>query len=75
MGNVAITMKDKEVMVQRTAFPPPPKSPLREPRISKGTAHTTITKELVYNAPIAQSTQKAPGPNKINFEILCMIWD
>ena len=75
MGNIAITMKDKKVMVQRTAFPPPPKSLLREPRISNGIAHTTITKELVYNALIAQSTQKAPGPDKINFGILRIIWD
>ena len=62
-------------MVRKIAFPPPPKSTLREPRIPVGTAHLTITKEQVYNVLIAQSTQKAPGPNKINFGILRMIWN
>lgn len=74
-GNIAISMKDKKVMVQRTAFPPPPQSTLREPRISAGTAHTIITKELVQKALIAQSTQKATGPDKIKFGILRLIWN
>ena len=75
LGNIAISMKDKEAMVRKTAFPPPPKSTLREPRIPVGTAHLIITKEQVYSALIAQSTQKAPGPDKINFGILRMIWN
>lgn len=68
-------MKDKEVMVWRIAFPPPPKSLLRELRIPKKIAYTTITKKLVYNAFIAQFAQKVSGLNKINFGILYMIWD
>lgn len=55
MRNIAITMKDKEVMIQKIAFLPPPKSLLREPRISKGAAHTATTKERIYNTLIAQS--------------------
>ena len=73
LENIAISMKDKEAMVQKTVFLPPPKSILRKPRIPIGIAHLTITKKQVYNTLIAQSTQKAPGPNKINFGILCMI--
>lgn len=74
-GKIAISMKDKEVMVRRTAFPSPPQSTLREPRIPAGTAHTIITKKLVQKALIAQSTQKRPGPDKMNFRILRLIWN
>ena len=74
LGNIATSMKDKETLVRKTAFPPPPKSSLREPRIPAGTAHLSITKEQVYYALMAQSTKKAPGPDKINFGILRMIW-
>ena len=74
MGNIATSMKDKETLVRKTAFPPPPKSSLREPRIPASTAHLSITKEQVYYALMAQSTKKAPSPNKINFGILLMIW-
>lgn len=73
-GNIAISMKDKEHMVQRTTFPPPPRSTLKEPKISAGIAHTIITKELVRKTLLAQSTQKIPGPDKINFGILRLIW-
>ena len=68
-------MKDKKAMVQKTTFLLPPKSTLREQKIPVGTAHLTITKKQVYNALIAQSTQKAPGLDKINFGILRMIWN
>ncbi len=67
-------MKDKEYMARRTTFPPPPQSTLREPRIPTGIAHTIITKELVRKALMVQSNQKAPGPDKINFGILRLIW-
>ena len=56
LGNVAISMKDKEAMIQKTAFFPPPKSTLREPRIPTDIAHLTIIKKQIYNAVIAQST-------------------
>ena len=66
-------MKDKEAMVQKTAFFLPPKNILKEPRIPIDIAHLTITKKQVYNALIAQFTLKTSGPNKINFGILHMI--
>ena len=68
-------MKDKEAMVQKTAFFPPLKSTLREPKIFIGIAHLTITKKQVYNTLITQFTQKVPGSNKTNFGILRMIWN
>ena len=73
MENIVITMKDKKVIIQRTTFSLPPKSLLRESRIPNEIVHTTMIKELVYNALIAQSTQKSPRLDKINFGILRMI--
>lgn len=61
-------------MVRKTAFLPPPRSILREPRVPAGIAHTVITKELVWKAFMVQSTQKALGPDKIKFGILRLIW-
>lgn len=68
-------MKDKEAIIWKPAFSLFPKNTLREPRIPAAITHLSITQEQVYNAFIAQSTQKAPGPDKINFEILCIIWN
>ena len=74
LGNIAISIKDKEAMVQKTAFLLPPKSILREPKIFIDIIHLTIIKEQVYNTLIVQSTHKAPGLDKTNFGILRMIW-
>lgn len=62
-------------LIRKTVFPPPPKSSLREPRILAGMTHLSITRDHVYNALMAQSTQKALGLDKINFGILRMIWN
>lgn len=34
-----------------------------------------VTKELVYNSLMTQFTSKAPGPDKINFRILRLVWE
>ena len=67
-------MKNKEILVWKTAFPPLSKSSLKEPKIPARMVYLSITKEQVYNALIAQSIKKASGPDKINFRILGMIW-
>lgn len=74
-GNVATSMKAKEALVYRSAFPKPPISLEAEPLISSGIAHKRITEEKVYLALVIQAIAKAPGPNKINFRILRMIWN
>ncbi len=73
LGNVAVSMKDKEALVRKSAFPPPPKSDLRQPKILKGVVYQKITQDQVYCALVAQSTEKTPGPDKISFGILRMV--
>ena len=68
-------MKDKEALIRKTLFPPPPKSIIRELRIRTGLVYLGITKEQVYDALMAQSTKKAPGPDKIDFGIFRRIWN
>ena len=74
-GNIATSMKAKEALVYQSAFPKPPISLETEPLISSGIAHKGITEEKIYLALVTQAIAKAPGPNKINFRILRMIWD
>ena len=74
-GNTAVSMKAKEALVRKSAFPKPPTNLLELPVTSFGLAHTKITKEVVAQALMTQAATKAPGPDKINFQILQMIWD
>lgn len=72
-GNIATSMTAKEAFVCKSAFPKPPSDSRPDPRIESGIAHPTITKDIVSHALFSQSVTKAPGPNKINFQILRMI--
>ena len=67
-------MKAKEAMVRRSAFPKPPTHLIKPPVLSFGLAHANITEEMVAQALMTQAATKAPGPDKINFQILQMIW-
>lgn len=70
---MAIFMKDKEAMIQKTAFSLTSKSTLKEPKIFTWTAHLSIILKQVYCTLFAFSTQKAPGLDKMNCRILFMI--
>lgn len=66
-------MKAKKALVCKLAFPKPPKSLQPEPVVLPGIAYKRVTKVEVANALMFQSATKAPGPDKINFQILRMI--
>ena len=74
-GNTAVSMKAKEALVRKSAFPKPPINLVELPVISLGLAHTKITEEVVAQALVTQAATKTPGPNKINFQVLQMIWN
>lgn len=74
-GNVATSMKAKEALVCRSAFPKPPISLGPEPLVLPRVAHIGVTEVKIAHALMSQSATKAPGPDKINFRILRMIWD
>lgn len=62
-------------MVRKSAFPAPPVSPHNELVVQSGVAYNTVTNDIIHKALMIQSTSKAPGPDKINFRILRMIWE
>ena len=66
-------MKAKEDLVRKSAFPKSPSDHRPEPKIELGSTHTTITEDMISHALFSQSVTKAPGPDKINFQILRMI--
>ena len=74
-GNIATSMKAKEALVCKSAFPKPPASHNQEPSMIAGTAHLKITEEKIAYALMSQSATKAPGPDKINFQIIRMLWE
>lgn len=49
-GRIATSMKEKEKLVCKTAFPSPPKSDQCEPVVMPGVAHQTVTKDVIYKA-------------------------
>ena len=73
-GNIAITIKAKQALVCKSAFPKPPIGLAEPPVISLGMAHIKVTEETVSQALMTQAAIKALGPDKINFRILQMIW-
>ncbi len=71
---MAVSMKAKEALVRRSAFPKPPPNLFEPLVIPFGLAHTKITEEIVAQALTTQVATKAPDSDKINFQILQMIW-
>ena len=73
-GCSATSMTAKEALVRKSAFPKPPQNLKDEPVVVSGIAHMEVTQSIVAHALMSQSASKAPGPDKINFRILRMIW-
>ena len=71
--HIAVSMKAKEALVRKSAFPKP--SAICEVPPNIGTAHVKVTEEIVARALMTQVAAKAPGPDKINFRILQMLWN
>lgn len=72
--HTAISMKAKEALVHKSAFPKPPANLVELLILSSGMAHIKVTPEAVSLALITQAAMKASGPDMINFTILQMIW-
>ncbi len=68
-------MQAKEALVRKSAFSRPPPNFLKPPAIRLGLAYIKITEETVGQALLTQAATKAPGSDKINFQVLQMIWN
>lgn len=74
-GQIAISMKEKEKLMYKAAFPLPPKSDHLQPVVIPGVAHQKVTKDVIYMVFMIQSTLKVPRHDKIDFCILHVIWE
>ena len=73
-GQIATTFEEKEEMIRKVMYPEPPDENLPELTHIDGTAHEKVTRELVRKALFHQSIKKAPGPDRINFRALRLLW-
>lgn len=72
-GNIAVSMKTIKALVQRLAFPKMSTNLIEPPVTLFRSAYIKIYQEVIAQVLITQVATKAPGPDKINFQILQMI--
>jgi hypothetical protein len=70
---IATTTEEKEALVHEVIFPPPPDLGPGKP-VSPGSEHRHISRTIVERALFGQAVQKAPGPDRLNFKALQLLW-
>jgi hypothetical protein len=76
-GEFAIIMKEKEAIFHKMTFPEPMASSIN---IANSISHSInaissfIIEEDIEKALYKQSIKKAPGPDKLNFKALRLLW-
>ena len=73
-GSIAVTIEEKENLVRIASFPTPPSDDQEPLESIPGEAYNEVSKELVYRAIHLQSGKKAPGPDRINFRAIRLLW-
>ena len=71
---MTVSIKVKEALIKKSAFPKLPSNPVEPPIIILGLAYTKILEEMVTQALMTQMATKSPGLNEIDFWILQIIW-
>jgi hypothetical protein len=74
MGGMAVTLEEKEVAFRQSAFPPPPGGQHVQLPLG-GMAGDRVTKETIKEAILGQSVKKAPGPDRLTFRAIRLIWE
>ena len=72
--NLAVSMKAKEALIRKSAFPKPLPNFLETSTIPLGLAYTKITKDTMGQTLLTQAATKGPRLDKINFQVLQIIW-
>jgi hypothetical protein len=72
-GKQANTATEKEEMLRRESFPPNDNDQYYE-LPPAGSAHTRVTEQAVERALHSQSVKKAPGPDKLSFGAIRLLW-
>ena len=66
-GNIVVSIKAKEALVRKSAFPYPPPNLLEPLAIPFQLAHTKITEKTMAQALLSQAVTKVPGIDKIKY--------
>lgn len=69
-----MALEDKKKMAHRTVFPHPPADPVEPLPHYSGRAHQRIDKTSVRRALFDQTQTKTPGPDRLNFNALNLLW-
>ena len=72
-GKQAHTSLEKEEMLRHESFPPNDGNQYNK-LPPAGSAHTCVTEQAVERALVSQSVKKAPGPNKLSFGAIRLLW-
>ena len=67
--------EDKAELIKEEAFPKPLKGVERKVQEEGGEMWKKITDEDVREALFNQSIQKAPGPDRLGFKVIRLLWD
>jgi len=74
-GEVAESWEDKPELIKEEAFPKPLKGVERKAQEEGGEMWKRITDEDIREALFSQSVQKAPGPDRLGFKAIRLLWD
>ena len=74
-GVVAITLEQKEELFLDSQFPRIETSDIPEPTIPQTGGLELITDQAIRDALFSLSTKKAPGPDRLNFKAIRLLWD
>jgi len=72
-GKQVNTSQEKEEMLRRESFPPNDDDQYYEIPPA-GSAHTRVTEQSVERALFSQSVKQAPGPDKLSFSAIRLLW-
>jgi len=74
-GEVAESWEAKAELIKEEAFPKPLKVVERKAQEEGGEMWKMITDEDIREALFNQSVQKAPGPDRLGFKVIRLLWD
>jgi len=74
-GVVAESWEEKAELIKEEAFPKPLKGVERKAQEEGGEMWKTMTDQDIREALFSQSIQKAPGPDRLGFQAIRLLWD
>jgi hypothetical protein len=74
-GEVAESLEEKAELIKEEAFPKPFKGVEWAAQKKGGNMHKEITEEDIRKAVYDQPTNKAPGPDRLGFKDIRLLWE